>query len=220
MFGPNGQTIGTASYWIPIIKDSGFDTPEGRQLARPGSRSDSRSRPSRMPMAAQLSDLVVFDFLTANPDRYSGGNMKMSPDGTQLFYMDNTMSFFVDAQRQPAQPRGAAQKTQRFSRDALRSPPPHHRRDAREGAVRGDRRRLRDPDARRDRRGGGPARRRAPAHRQPDRLIRRARRAGLPLAREGQAPPAGPPTTRAAPGSFTRARSPAGKARLRSLSAS
>ena len=26
-------------------------------------------------MAAQLSDLVVFDFLTANPDRLSGCNM-------------------------------------------------------------------------------------------------------------------------------------------------
>src|SRR5262249_19517428 len=47
-------------------------------------------------MAAQLSDLVVFDFLTSNPDRYSGGNMKMSPDGAQLFFMDNTMAFFIE----------------------------------------------------------------------------------------------------------------------------
>ena len=47
-------------------------------------------------MAAQVSTLIVFDFLTANPDRYSGGNMKMSPDGKQLFFMDNTMSFYVD----------------------------------------------------------------------------------------------------------------------------
>src|SRR5690349_629057 len=30
VFGPDGKTIGTASYWIPIIKDSGFDTPDGR----------------------------------------------------------------------------------------------------------------------------------------------------------------------------------------------
>ena len=31
-------------------------------------------------LAAQISNLVVFDFLTANPDRYSGGNMLVSPD--------------------------------------------------------------------------------------------------------------------------------------------
>ena len=36
VFGPDGITIGTASYWIPVIKDSGFDTPEGRRKSRPG----------------------------------------------------------------------------------------------------------------------------------------------------------------------------------------
>src|SRR6187551_577544 len=34
VFGPNGKTIGTASYWIPIIKNSGFDTPEGKKLTQ------------------------------------------------------------------------------------------------------------------------------------------------------------------------------------------
>jgi len=71
--------------------------------------------PDQVAMAAQLSDLAVFDFLTANPDRYSGGNMKMSPDGTQLFYMDNTMSFFVDPEGNP-RTREALLRTQRFSR--------------------------------------------------------------------------------------------------------
>ena len=66
-------------------------------------------------MAAQISDLTVFDFLTANPDRYSGGNMKMSADGEQLFFMDNTMSFFLEPEGKDA----TAQvlfRTQRFSR--------------------------------------------------------------------------------------------------------
>jgi len=115
VFGPSGQTIGTASYWIPIIKDSGFDTPEGRQLGQAWLSIGQPVPPDKISMATQLSDLVVFDFLTANPDRYSGGNMKMSPDGTQLFYMDNTMSFFVDPQGNP-RTREALLKTQRFSR--------------------------------------------------------------------------------------------------------
>ncbi len=66
-------------------------------------------------MAAQLSELIVFDFLTANPDRYSGGNMKMSADGTQLYFMDNTMTFFLDPTGIPRN-REALLRAQRFSR--------------------------------------------------------------------------------------------------------
>jgi len=115
VFGSNGQTIGTASYWIPIIKDSGFDTPEGRQLGQAWLSIGQPVPPDKIAMATQLSDLVVFDFLTANPDRYSGGNMKMSPDGKQLFYMDNTMSFFLEPAGLPRN-REVLFKTQRFSR--------------------------------------------------------------------------------------------------------
>jgi len=115
LFGPDGRTIGTASYWIPVIKDSGFDTPEGRQQGQLWLTQGQPVPPDKVLMAAQLSDLAVFDFLTANPDRYSGGNMKMSPDGKQLFYMDNTMAFYVDPngfQRN----RDVLQRTQRFSK--------------------------------------------------------------------------------------------------------
>jgi hypothetical protein len=115
IFGPGGKTVGTASYWIPVIKDSGFDTHEGQQIEQTWLSQGQRIPPDARDMAAQLSDLVVFDFLTANPDRLSGGNMKMSPDGRQLYYMDNTMSFFVE----PAgntKTREALLKVQRFSR--------------------------------------------------------------------------------------------------------
>ena len=64
--------------------------------------------PEKRPLAAQLSDLVLFDFLTANPDRYSGGNIKMSPDGSQLYFMDNTMAFFLNPDGPRAQPDCAA----------------------------------------------------------------------------------------------------------------
>src|SRR5262249_10953041 len=66
-------------------------------------------------MAAQISDLTVFDFLTANPDRYSGGNMKMSAGGEQLFFMDNTMSFFLELEGTDRN-RQELFRTQRFSR--------------------------------------------------------------------------------------------------------
>jgi len=115
IFGPNGQTLGTASYWIPIIKDSGFDKPEGQKQVQAWLSQGEPIPPEQESMARQVSDLIVFDFLTSNPDRYSGGNMKMSPDGTELFYMDNTMSFFVDPEG-PAKNREVLFRTQRFSR--------------------------------------------------------------------------------------------------------
>jgi hypothetical protein len=114
-FGPNGITIGTASYWIPIIVDSGFDKPDGEKLVQGWLSQGGPIPPEHESMALQVSDLIVFDFLTSNPDRYSGGNMKMSPDGTRLFYMDNTMSFFVDPEG-PAKNRELLFRTQRFSR--------------------------------------------------------------------------------------------------------
>jgi hypothetical protein len=115
VFGPEGRTIGTASYWIPIIKDSGFDTPDGRKQTQAWLTIGQEIPPDRLSMAAQVSTLIVFDFLTSNPDRYSGGNMKMSEDGKQLYYMDNTMSFYVDGSGNERN-REVLFKTQRFSR--------------------------------------------------------------------------------------------------------
>ena len=116
IFNPAGIAYGTASYWIPIIKDSGFDTPDGQRLTTAWLTVGGEPiPPDRASMAKQVSDLIVFDFLTSNPDRYSGGNMKMSPDGTELFYMDNTMSFFVDPAG-PEKNREVLFRTQRFSK--------------------------------------------------------------------------------------------------------
>ncbi len=118
VFGPDGTTIGTASYWIPIIKDAGFDTPDGRRQTQVWLTVGQPIPPERLSMAAQVSSLIVFDFLTSNPDRYSGGNMKMSEDGKQLFFMDNTMSFYVDGNGNERN-REILYKTQRFSRSLI-----------------------------------------------------------------------------------------------------
>ena len=115
IFDPRGKTVGTASYWIPVIKDSGFDTPEGQRIAQAWLTQGEVIPADQRDMAEQLSNLAVFDFLTCNPDRLSGGNMKMSPDGKQLYYMDNTMSFFVEPAGKE-KTRAELMKVQRFSR--------------------------------------------------------------------------------------------------------
>src|SRR4051812_38264325 len=67
VFGPSGKTVGAASYWIPIIKDSGFDTPAGQRIAQTWLAQGEHIPSDQRIIAAQLSDLVVFDFITANP---------------------------------------------------------------------------------------------------------------------------------------------------------
>ena len=115
IFDPDGRTLGAASYWIPVIKDSGFDVAPGKQEAEAWMTQGEPIPMEQRAIAAQISDLTVFDFLTNNPDRYSGGNMKTSPDGQQLFFMDNTMSFFVEMDGKDRN-RQALIRTQRFSR--------------------------------------------------------------------------------------------------------
>jgi hypothetical protein len=135
--GPGGMVSGEASYWIPVIKDSDFDTPAGHAQMTAWLTQGEAIPFQHRSFAAQVAVLVVFDFLTANPDRRSGGNMKTSADGSQLFFMDNTMSFFLDPEGTDKN-RLTFLRAQRFSRglhEAL-------------GRVEGStlRRLMRDPD--------------------------------------------------------------------------
>ena len=115
LFNPQGKTSGAASYWIPEIRDAGLDTPAGMQRSAAWLKIGQEIAPEERGLAAQVSDLVVFDFLTANPDRYSGGNIKTSPEGDRLYFMDNTMAFFLSAEGHPRN-RAWLDKTERFSR--------------------------------------------------------------------------------------------------------
>jgi hypothetical protein len=120
IFNPAGRTAGVFSYWIPEIADSGLDTPEGQRTSSLWLLQGTFIPPEKQPLAAQLSELVLFDFITDNPDRYSGGNIKMSPDGTRLYFMDNTMAFFVNPDGHERN-RTALLRAQRFSRHLVRA---------------------------------------------------------------------------------------------------
>jgi hypothetical protein len=120
IFDPRGTTAGVMMYWIPVIKDSGLDTPEGISQSTQWLTHGQTIPASKHAVAAQLSDMLVFDFLTANPDRYSGGNMLTNEDGSRLFFMDNTMSFFIEPEGND-KTRIALHRAQRFSRRLYRA---------------------------------------------------------------------------------------------------
>jgi hypothetical protein len=115
MFDPRGYTAGVVMYWVPVIKDSGLDTPDG---IHESSRWLTQGQPipdDKHALAAQLADLLIFDFLISNPDRYSGGNMLTNEDGSRLLFMDNTLSFLIEPEGNE-KTRSALLRGQRFSR--------------------------------------------------------------------------------------------------------
>lgn len=115
LFNPLGKTVGVAMYWIPEIKDSKLDIGEGLAQSNLWLTQGNTIPSDKSALAAQVSNMRVFDFVISNPDRYSGGNMLMSPDGSSLFFMDNTLAFFLDpsGNEKTGPP---LRRTQRFSR--------------------------------------------------------------------------------------------------------
>ncbi len=78
------------------------------RFLRPGVPIPSRYR-ERL---AQISNMILFDYIIDNSDRWTGGNARTSRQGDALYFMDNTMSFGRD-------PRGH-EKSQLYFRRARR----------------------------------------------------------------------------------------------------
>ena len=96
IFDSEGFTRGEVSYWIPVIVDSKLDQPDRIEEWSRWLTIDEPLPPEKAGLLAQLSSLLLFDLLTNNSDRFSGGNLLTSTDGRILFYMDNTFGFQLD----------------------------------------------------------------------------------------------------------------------------
>ena len=119
----DGTVLAELSWWIPVLQEArigGFsvDSTDGvvtwkRYLAQ------GREVPEDVAgIVAQISNLVVFDFVINNADRWSGGNVKASDDGRVLYFMDNTMSF-GDDDNGHTKTRTYFERAQKFSRSMV-----------------------------------------------------------------------------------------------------
>lgn len=110
---------GQLSFWIPDIVDAaieGFpvDSSEGIVTWSRYLTQGVELPEARRGLVAQLSDMVLFDFVINNPDRWSGNNTKGSPDGARLYFMDHGMS--LAPTRPHSRVRTYLERSQRFSR--------------------------------------------------------------------------------------------------------
>jgi len=97
----DGWVDGELSWWIPEIEHArvgGFpvDSTDGivtwKRLLSAGKPIPAED----LAMAAQISNMVLFDHLINNSDRWTGNNTCSSPDNRWLYFMDNAMSFGPD----------------------------------------------------------------------------------------------------------------------------
>jgi hypothetical protein len=124
LFDDEGFTRGELSYWVPVILDSHLDTPENIAIWQKWMAVDGGEPipEEKVDLMAQLSALLLFDLLTNNSDRFSGGNLMASKDGRVLYFMDNTFGFQVEPEGH-MRCRAALLRCQKFGRkivDALR----------------------------------------------------------------------------------------------------
>jgi len=94
----NGVVHGELSWWVPEIKlaklgPHRIDEHDGRDLWTFYLQAHAKIPDEMRPMCEQIAAVILFDVLIDNPDRWTGSNTEMSPDGKTLFFMDNTMSF-------------------------------------------------------------------------------------------------------------------------------
>lgn len=74
---PTDQVPGAAIYWVPELTDLGLDRGRGLAEWRAWLAQEGPSCPEdRRALCRDLSNMVVFDYLVANWDRFSGGNVQ------------------------------------------------------------------------------------------------------------------------------------------------
>ena len=118
-FGKGWKLAGEVSWWIPRIRYVPIDRWKNRKRWYQWLKAYKRLRPQHVEATAQLSVMLLYDFIINNPDRFSGNNTMGTPDAKFLYFMDNTYSFFP-RHRGGKIARTGLHRVQRFSRKFYR----------------------------------------------------------------------------------------------------
>jgi hypothetical protein len=84
---------GANIYWIPDLTPTDLDEPQMREAWAGWLRIGATVPEGREGLARDLSRMVAFDYLIANFDRFSGGNVSTTEDGSRLYVRDHNVAF-------------------------------------------------------------------------------------------------------------------------------
>ena len=90
---PQGVVTGAAIYWIKELRELDFGGQPARAAALSWLHDDGELPEERTTLARALSDTFAFDFVIANGDRWSGGNVKGDAAGTRVWVRDHDLAF-------------------------------------------------------------------------------------------------------------------------------
>jgi len=119
-FLPDGHLPGQVSYWIPEIGDASLEEQRNRENWTRWLSLDGRIDERGGFLAEQVSNMIVFDFLINNADRFSGENTLADRALEHLYFLDNTMSFGANPRGHPNS-RSSLMLVHRFSRRLVES---------------------------------------------------------------------------------------------------
>lgn len=88
-----GQITGASIYWINDLQESGLDTGRGTARYTAWLKHDGVISDQDRALARDVSNMVAFDCLIGNWDRWSGGNVKGTADGKRLYFRDHDGTF-------------------------------------------------------------------------------------------------------------------------------
>jgi hypothetical protein len=99
----DGWISGELSWWIPVILQAKIDGYRVDGLNGIVTWKRYLTVGNEIPeddyrMASQISNMVLFDHLINNSDRFTGGNVRASKSGEFLYFMDNTLSFGISSE--------------------------------------------------------------------------------------------------------------------------
>ncbi|HJK94222.1 MAG TPA: hypothetical protein RMH85_03135 [Polyangiaceae bacterium LLY-WYZ-15_(1-7)] len=113
----SGQLPGAAIYWIPAMANLRLERPEAMREWRPWLTLGEPIPEAKRALARDLSRMLAFDYLIANWDRLSGGNMSGLEDGSRLLVRDHNVAFAAPLPEEVhARVLGRLRFAQRFSR--------------------------------------------------------------------------------------------------------
>jgi hypothetical protein len=89
-----GRVYGAIMPWIDKLAFAPLESPAEKAKWKKELTAGGELEDEDRPMAAQVSTLIVFDVLTGNWDRWSGGQIGIDAATKTLLFVDNDASFF------------------------------------------------------------------------------------------------------------------------------
>jgi hypothetical protein len=93
-FNKNGTVAGEVSMWIPKVKALLLSKLVWRRKWLSWLNPLNYLYERQYLLTAQISNMILFDFIVNNPDRFTGHNILATPNLKKIYFMDNTFAFY------------------------------------------------------------------------------------------------------------------------------